>query len=78
MDKKLVEFLKRYIGNIEETMYRIPTRDVIPIAFKSLINEGIVAPDELRKELSIYLERIISINEFEKLLRGEEQWISQD
>lgn len=68
MVDKILNFLKCYITNIDEASkelgkYKTASGDLIAIIHgKFFTKEG------LRKELSIYTRRIISVSEFEGLL----------
>lgn len=68
MSKKIIEFLEQYLDNVEASIKRFGTYKTITAGLDLLIKRQSFEKEELRKELSIYTKRIISINEFNQLL----------
>ncbi len=68
MLEKIIVFLKQYIYNIEETIEEVGRFKIITAGLIAIIENQIFTNDELRKELSIYLKRILSEKEFYRLL----------
>ena len=65
---KILNFLKCYITNIDEAVNKIGKYKTISGALITIIEKRVFTQEELRKELSIYTKRIISVNEFNGLL----------
>ena len=65
---KILDFLKYYLDGIDETVKGIGKYKTIAYALNMLIKNQKFSKEELRKELSLYLKRIIHIQEFENLL----------
>lgn len=72
MTNKIIEFIDIYLENIQETIEKYGIYKTIYYALKFIINSKIFTYEELRKELSLYLKRIISEKEFEQLLSKDE------
>lgn len=68
MLEKIIVFLKQYINNMEETIKAVGKFKTITAGLIALVENKIFTNDELRKELSIYLKRILSEEEFNRLL----------
>lgn len=68
MSDKIIEFLKEYLDNVEASIKRFGIYKTITAGLDLLIKRQSFEREELRKELSIYIKRIISINEFNQLL----------
>lgn len=65
---KIIEFLEQYITNIKETIEEVGKYKTVVAGLTALIEKQIFTTDELRKELSKYLKRILSEKEFNRLL----------
>ncbi len=65
---KILDFLKYYLDGIDETVEKIGKYRTTAYALNMLIKNQKFSKEELRKELSLYLKRIIHIQEFENLL----------
>lgn len=68
MVDKILSFLSNYIENIEEVIKRVGKNKTVSAGLDLLIKRNSYEKDTLRKEISIYVKRIISVNEFEQLL----------
>lgn len=68
MSNKIIEFLKQYLDNIEVSVRKFGIYKTISAGLDLLIKRQSFEQEELRKELSIYTKRIISISEFKQLL----------
>lgn len=68
MSSKIIEFLKQYLDNVEASIKKFGIYKTITAGLDLLIKRQSFGQEELRKELSIYTKRIISINEFNQLL----------
>ena len=68
MVDKILSFLSNYVENIEEVIKRVGKNKTVSIGLNLLIKRNSYEKDALRKEISIYVKRIISVNEFEQLL----------
>lgn len=68
MVDKILSFLSNYVENIEETIKRVGKNKTVSAGLDLLIKRNSYEKDTLRKEISIYVKRIISVNEFEQLL----------
>ena len=68
MIDKIIEFLEPYVINLEQTIKRVGKYKTISAGLILLIQRQSFTYDELRKELSLYIKRIISENEFNQLL----------
>ncbi len=68
MINKIIEFMKIYLNNVEEAVRKSGKPKTISAGLNMLIDRQSFNKEELRKELSIYTKRIISINEFDSLL----------
>lgn len=68
MIDKIIEFLKPYVSNIEQTIKEVGKYKTISAGLVLLIQRQSFTYDELRKELSFFIKRIISENEFNQLL----------
>lgn len=69
---KILSFLKEYITNIDEAIKGLGKYKTASGGLIAIIHQKILTKEELRKELSIYTRRIISISEFEGLLNYNE------
>lgn len=67
MDNILI-FLGEYLDYVDETVAKIGKNNTISRRLDILISSKIFTADELRKELSLIIKRIISQKEFEQLL----------
>lgn len=65
---KILDFLKYYFDGVDETVEKIGKYRTTAYALNMLIKNQKFSKEELRKELSLYLKRIIHIQEFENLL----------
>jgi len=68
MVDKILSFLSNYVENIEEVIKRVGKNKTVSTGLNLLIKRNSYEKDALRKEISIYVKRIISVNEFEQLL----------
>ena len=68
MVDKILSFLSNYVENIEEVIKRVGKNKTVSAGLDLLIKRNSYEKDTLRKEISIYVKRIISVNEFEQLL----------
>lgn len=68
MVDKILSFLSNYVENIEEVIKRVGKNKTVSAGLNLLIKRNSYEKDALRKEISIYVKRIISVNEFEQLL----------
>lgn len=68
MSNKIIMFLEQYLDNVEESIKRFGIYRTISAGLDLLIKRQSFEQEELRKELSIYTKRIISISEFKQLL----------
>lgn len=68
MIEKIIVFLKQYITNTKETIEEVGKYKTIVAGLTALIEKQIFTTDELRKELSKFLKRILSEKEFDRLL----------
>ena len=68
MVDKILSFLSNYGENIEEVIKRVGKNKNSSTGLNWLIKRNSYEKDALRKEISIYVKRIISVNEFEQLL----------
>lgn len=68
MVDKILSFLSNYVENIEEVIKRVGKNKTVSTGLNLLIKRNSYEKDVLRKEISIYVKRIISVNEFEQLL----------
>ena len=67
---KIIKFLNQYCYT-DEAIKKCGKYKVISAGLIKLIERGSFTVDELRKELSLYTKRIISIREFNQLLDYE-------
>lgn len=65
---KILDFLEQYLNNIDLAVKKSGKLITISCALNVLIERQSFTKEELRKELSLYLKRIIHIQEFENLL----------
>jgi hypothetical protein len=68
-EKKVIEWLKRYLVD-EEVDIAVSERGIektIIAGINTLTIKGSFLSDFLRKDLSLYLKRIVSIEEFERI-----------
>lgn len=65
---KILEFLNYYLCDIPELIKQYGKYRILSEGLKSLIRHGIFTDDKLRKELSLYIKRIVSEHEFNELL----------
>ena len=68
MVDKILSFLSNYVEDIEEVIKLIGKNKTVSAGLDLLIKRNSYEKDTLRKEISIYVKRIISVNEFEQLL----------
>lgn len=68
MKENILNFLRQYLVGINEQIKHNGKVGTICLGLNLLINEECFDKDELRKELSIFTKRIISIYEFDRLL----------
>lgn len=69
---KMLEFCEYYLENIEENIKKFGKYRTLHICLTMLIEHKKFTKDELRKELSLYIKRIIHQREFEDILNGNE------
>lgn len=67
---KIIEFLQEYCYT-EECIEKVGKYKAISAMLSKIISAKLYTADELRKELSIYIKRIISVKEFDRLLDYE-------
>ena len=67
---KILNFFKQYFNEteMEERIKSIGKYRVVSVGLNSLLKKKCFSPDELRKEISLYTKRIISVSEFNQLL----------
>lgn len=65
---KILSFLKEYITNIDEAIKELGKYKTASGGLIAIVHQKNFTKEELRKELSIYTRRIISVSEFEGLL----------
>ena len=65
---KILDFLKYYLDGVDETVEKIGKYRTTAYALNMLIKNQKFSREELRKELSLYIRRIIHTQEFENLL----------
>ena len=68
MKDKILNFIQMYLNNVEEAIKKSGKEKTISAGLNLLIDRQSFTKDELRKELSIFTKRIISVNEFDMLL----------
>lgn len=68
MLEKILNFLRFYIENIDKATEELGKHKIATAGLIILIDNKFFTKEELRKELSIYTGRIISISELEGLL----------
>lgn len=68
MINKILNFLEQYLDGVEEAIKQIGKYRTISYSLNLLIERQSFNKESLRKELSLYIRRIISVNEFERLL----------
>ena len=71
MIDKIIKFLDLYLDNIEENIKTNGEFLTISAGLIILIKSQIFNNEELRKNLSLYIKRIISEKEFKQLLDYE-------
>lgn len=71
MRDKIIEFLDYYLNGLKNAVEKYSKEYVIKSGLSIMINSKIFTEDELRKKLSENIQRIISIDEFELMLKGE-------
>ena len=71
MIDKIIKFLDLYLNNIEKNIKINGKFSTIATGLFILIESKIFNNDDLRKELSLYIKRIISEEEFKQLLDYE-------
>ena len=69
MKNKILNFLRQYLTGIDEQIKHSGKSGTITVGLNLLIIDECFEKDNLRKELSIYVKRIIGIYEFDKLLK---------
>ena len=65
---KMLKFLEYYIENTNDVIKKYGKYKTLSAGLNELIRRQSFAKDELRKELSLYIKRIIHPTEFEELL----------